>query len=173
MTSPSARLAEQRLTDAFRRHADAVHAFAVARVGEAAAPDVVSETFVAAWRRIDELEDPLLPWLLGAARRVIANERRRQIRTNALQTRLRQSQREGHDPETSGVLEALETLDDADQEILLLTAWFDLSTKELAGTLGCAAAAARVRLHRARRRLRDVLPPLTDSSPLDKRETVR
>ena len=42
--------------------------------------EVIAEVFVVAWRRLDELPDPVLPWLYGAARRVLANEFRHQSR---------------------------------------------------------------------------------------------
>jgi RNA polymerase sigma-70 factor (ECF subfamily) len=36
------------------------------------APDVVAETFLVAWRRLDDVPADPLPWLYGVARRVLA-----------------------------------------------------------------------------------------------------
>lgn len=54
----------------------------------------------------------------------------------------------------SWVHEALARLSPADQEVLRLTAWEELTVDELAVTLGCGRSAAAMRLHRARARLR-------------------
>ena len=51
------------------------------------------------------------------------------------------------------LLAALARLGPRDREALLLAAWEGLQGAELAAALGCSAAAAKVRLHRARRRL--------------------
>ena len=39
------------------------------------ADDVVSETFLVAWRRLEAIGEDPLPWLLGVARRVLSNAR--------------------------------------------------------------------------------------------------
>lgn len=50
--------------------------------------DVVSETFLHAWRRWDGVPQPPIPWLIGTARKVIGNQRRAAKRRSALQDRL-------------------------------------------------------------------------------------
>lgn len=62
----------------------------------------------------------------------------------------------GPDTERPGawVREALARLNPADQEALRLTTWEELTLDELAIALECSKAAAAMRLHRARRRLR-------------------
>jgi RNA polymerase sigma-70 factor (ECF subfamily) len=52
---------------------------------------------------------------------------------------------------------ALRALSESDREALLLIAWEDLTPSQAAASLGITAAAFRVRLHRARRRLSDRL----------------
>ncbi|WP_233578562.1 sigma factor-like helix-turn-helix DNA-binding protein [Micromonospora sp. BL4] len=52
---------------------------------------------------------------------------------------------------------ALSRLSDDDQEILRLVGWEQSSLSEAALVLGCGAATAKVRLHRARRRLTEML----------------
>jgi RNA polymerase sigma factor (sigma-70 family) len=49
--------------------------------------------------------------------------------------------------------QAFERLSDDDRELLSLVAWEGLSGHEIAKVLGCSRGAARLRLHRARKRL--------------------
>jgi hypothetical protein len=55
----------------------------------------------------------------------------------------------------------------ADQEVLRLAAWEQLDTPALAYVLECSEVAARVRLHRATRRLRLLMtvPARPDAAP--------
>src|SRR5918992_5175562 len=54
------------------------------------AVDVVGETFLTAWRKLDEVPsgDQTRPWLYGVARRTLANQRRGQLRRNRLSASL-------------------------------------------------------------------------------------
>ncbi|MHB1571332.1 MAG: RNA polymerase sigma factor, partial [Solirubrobacteraceae bacterium] len=117
------------------------------------------EVFVVACRRLDYVPDRALPWLLGCARRVLANQRRGQHRAEALTLRLKQAAAaHGVDEHAAQALgTALAELSSADQEILLLSSWEGLTGSELARVIGCSHAAAAVRLHRARGRLRAAL----------------
>jgi len=58
----------------------------------------------------------------------------------------------------------LESLSQMDQEVLRLTEWEQLDLTEAAAALGCSRTAAKVRLHRARRRFARRLAA-ADSSP--------
>lgn len=141
-------------------HADLVHAYAVRRVGHGSAGDVVAETFAVAWRRRVSVPSPVSPWLYGVARKVISQHYRTEVR----QLRLieRASSRfvpdnelfEGHVAERDLWERVLLTLDEADREALLLVAWEGLSPGEAAIVMGCSTGAFRMRLSRARRRLR-------------------
>lgn len=147
-------------------HHRAILAYALRRMGTDDAYDVVAETFLVAWRRIDDVPegDAVLPWLYGVARRILANTRRGIRRRKSLESRLVE-----HSPSWSvsavaishtgdpAIREAMNRLKPSDQEILRLTAWEGLSPKQLASVLGCSANAAAVRLHRARRRLASAL----------------
>lgn len=128
------------------------------------AADVVAETYVIAWRRMTELPDGEAGklWLYGVARRVLANhrrsERRRLIRHTELTDEIEHlyaapSHRGGRD----GVGEAMDLLADSDRELLALTLWEGLDPGEIATVLGCSRNAARIRLHRARRRFAKAL----------------
>jgi len=64
----------------YRQHAGAVLAYARRRTMQAVADDVVADVFLIAWRRVDDVPAERLPWLLGVARRVLANQRRGEYR---------------------------------------------------------------------------------------------
>jgi RNA polymerase sigma-70 factor (ECF subfamily) len=137
----------------FREHVGAVRAYA-ARRDPAVAEDVVAETFLICWRRLDDVPQDELPWLLGIARRCLANARRSRTRRAALLERV--AQEPPATPEASAadprVRSALALLSAGDREILLLVAWDGLDRAGVARVLGCSQATVRLRLHRARRR---------------------
>ncbi|HEY0189155.1 MAG TPA: RNA polymerase sigma factor [Cellulomonas sp.] len=155
---------EARFTALFQQTRSALLAYAVRRVADPAdAADVVAEAFLVAWRRIDEVPsgDEARPWMFGVARRVLANTHRGERRRHALADQLRAAVVEvapAVDVDTAtDVRRALEQLDEEDQELLRLTAWEQLARDEIALVLGVSRGAARMRLHRARRRLAAVL----------------
>ncbi len=63
------------------------------------------------------------------------------------------------------VIEALATIPSIDQEILTLTSWDGLKPHEIATVLGLSPNVVRVRLHRARARLRKALSAQADEAP--------
>ena len=152
-----------RLETLFAKHAGAVRAYALRRIDSASAEETVSEVFLIAWRRLSELPEDPLPWLLACARRVLANQRRATRRRLALLERVAEAR--DHEPiELDGAplgdraLErALAELSEDDRELLLLSAWDRLAPEQLAATLGCSRGTLAVRLHRARRRLAHAL----------------
>jgi RNA polymerase sigma-70 factor, ECF subfamily len=141
------RLYEQLLPD--------VKAYVLRRVERELVPDIVADTFVVAWRRLDDIPSPPLPWLLGVARKTVSNHLRSARRRSALVQRLESAGRvvDADASEIEAVLTALVSLGERDREALMLVAWDGLSGAEAAAVLGCSTAAFRVRLHRARSRL--------------------
>lgn len=142
----------------FRRYEPAVRAYALRRVGPSLADDVVAEVFLVCWRRFEEVPADALPWLLGVARNVLGTLRRGEHRRAALRGRLAEVQASAQRELVGigdGVLAAAMTqLSESDRELLLLVAWEGLSIRQLAASLGLRPSTARVRLMRARRRLR-------------------
>jgi RNA polymerase sigma-70 factor (ECF subfamily) len=57
-------------------------------VGPERAKDVAAETFLIAWRRLEDVPREPAPWLLGVARKVIAGQLRTDARRDALAARL-------------------------------------------------------------------------------------
>ena len=123
------------------------------------ADDGLAETFLVVWRRLDEVPDEPRAWLLSVARRVLANQRRSFRRQGALVERMSMERPlpVASEVERDSVLDALSKLRSVDQEVLLLVAWDGLTSAEAARVVGCSAVAVRLRLHRARRRLAQLL----------------
>jgi RNA polymerase sigma factor (sigma-70 family) len=150
---------ERRFTAMYDACRQRVWAYATARAGRQIADEVVSETFAVAWRRLADVPDPPLPWLLGVARNVLRDGHRAEVRREAFTAELaRWAPRSAGDvaeevAERLGVLRAMAAIPEGDREILILVAWQGLSPREAARVVGCSPAALRVRLHRARRRL--------------------
>jgi RNA polymerase sigma-70 factor, ECF subfamily len=153
----------ERLEALFRLHYTAVAAYARRRAPDHAADDIVAATFLVAWRRLDEVPAESLPWLLAVARNVIATQQRGSRRRGALRVRLEQTggTASGDPPaveEPAGrVAAALGRLPAGDREAITLIAWDGLRPAEAAAVLGQSPATFRVRLHRAKRRLRKEL----------------
>jgi len=145
-----------RLEELFASHAEAVLAYAQRRTDPTSAQDVVSEVFVIAWRRLDDVPLDAMPWLLACARRVLANERRSTQRRSALVDRLAETAGPTTywpDVEDRSLARALSTLSDSDRELLLLLTWEELTMAQAATVLGCSRHTLAMRLYRARRRL--------------------
>jgi RNA polymerase sigma-70 factor, ECF subfamily len=126
------------------------------------AEEIASETFLVAWRRLDAVPEEPLPWLLGTARRVLANQRRAAKRRwpNGRHASLDLVDAPDLEPppferlaEREAFLSAFAALGERDREVLSLIAWDGLRVREAAEVMGCTAPAFSIRLHRARQRL--------------------
>jgi RNA polymerase sigma-70 factor (ECF subfamily) len=142
-------------------HAARVQAYARRRVGPDLAEEVVAETFLVAWRRLDRVAPDPLPWLLVVARNTIANQRRATGRRDALTVELAgfaavvttTAAPDVGVVERQALLRALAALSAAEREALLLVGWDGLEAADAAAVAGCSVSAFRMRLSRARRRL--------------------
>jgi RNA polymerase sigma factor (sigma-70 family) len=137
-------------------------------------PDVVSEVFTVAWRRVDELPSPPEDrlWLFGVAHRcLLAHQRQRWGRARLLSMLESQSNRielveVSSDPSHFRLRSALESLRFKDREVLILVYWDGLSHADAAIVLGCSVNAVALRVKKAKARLQLKL------SPLDVRKTA-
>lgn len=137
------------------------------------AADAVAETFLIAWRRLDQVPvgvDARL-WLYGTARRVLANQRRAGLRRTRLSERLAVelstatvNPTDGRD-ESAAAAHAFRRLSRSDRDLLGLVAWEGLTPSELGSVLGCSANAAKIRVHRARRRFARGLGGAAEAKP--------
>jgi RNA polymerase sigma factor (sigma-70 family) len=148
-------------TDLYRSHYSAVLRFVRRRARESDVDDVVSETFLAAWRRQDEMAVAPLPWLYRTARNVILNTNRAAGRREGLVVRIASMRGDdlgAGDPiarfeQRQDLVSLWQGLDPLDQEVLALQVWEGLSGREAATVLGISRAACSMRATRARRRL--------------------
>lgn len=146
----------------YEEHYDEIHAFCARRVPWSDADDAVADVFAVVWRRIDDDDSNPRAWLFGIARNVIRNQWRSTARRSRLFGKVRGLApateqgpeaivvRRSHDER---VIAAVRLLSESDQEILMLSAWDELSGPEIATMLGVTANAVQQRLLRARRRL--------------------
>jgi RNA polymerase sigma factor (sigma-70 family) len=163
------------VSEIYARHVDAVFAFAVRRCRSPEdVADLVSTVFLemlSAAAGYDRRRGEVRPWLLGIAVRCLADQRRADYRRSQLVTRL------GTVPELRGdeqerveamldaarlapaVQRALAELTEAEQELFLLVADDGLSVADAARALGLTPVAGRMRLARARRKLRSAMKP--------------
>lgn len=153
----------------FDRYAKAIGDYARRRVGREAADDVLSETFLVAFKRrasFDGRWDTARPWLLGIATHVIKRHRA----TEAAQWRaFERAAGAGERFSGSHAGEADERIDASaavralgpriaalsakDRDTLLLYAWGDLTYEQVAEALGVPVGTVRSRLNRVRRKL--------------------
>ncbi|WP_277212080.1 RNA polymerase sigma factor [Isoptericola croceus] len=151
--------AQERLTGLWVEHHEQVTRFVARRVAPELVEDVVSESFLVAWRRLDDVPRDARPWLFGVARNVLATHLRTHGRWRALSVRLEQQPepaRQGADDvavDRADLRQAWELLSDGDREVIALVAWDGLTAVEAARVLGCRPTTFSVRLTRARKRL--------------------
>lgn len=168
MTKPS----EDAFRACFQATSGRVRGFLLRRGAGDLADDLAAEVFAIAWRRWREVPDEPLPWLLRTARNCLANARRSERRRASLIEGLPRPDPVDQTLESAAraermaeVLAALDRLSAPDRELLLLVAWEGLTSAGAAEVMGWTAVTARVRLHRARRRLTALLDPSLTTTP--------
>ena len=169
---PAAAARDPQLFEEFyRRHVDAVTRFVARRVDDPhTAADLTAEIFLAVLDSAHTYRPRLgseTAWLYGIARNVVSSERRRVARE--AERNLRFSGRRSLeaddivrledklDAESPGrrVLAALARLPEGERAVMELIAVDQLTVTEAAAALGIRQVTARVRLHRARKALRE------------------
>lgn len=159
---------EMRFREAFDDYFDAVTRYCLRRLPQSNANDAAASVFVVAWRKIAEMPegDETLPWLYGVARNEVRTFRRSLRRSAALRVKLSgQPYYPVAGPEAvvvrnddqAQLIGAFKTLGSADQEILRLRAYENLSVNQIAVVLGCSSEAAKKRCSRATKRLREAV----------------
>lgn len=152
-----------------------VLAYCMRRMPAEDAGDACSETFLVAWRRLDDVpDDPeTLPFLYGIAAKVLANQNRSARRHTRLKAKLNGlGVTQSDDPSAlvlknsqhQEVLDALERLKPRDREIIMLYTWEDLPREAISRMLGMSKAAVDQRIHRAYKKLARILKPANESS---------
>jgi RNA polymerase sigma-70 factor (ECF subfamily) len=125
------------------------------------AADVLAETYLIAWRKLNAIPkgDRARLWLFGVARNLLLKGAGRRRSTHVLVERLAGELQNGvrapvDDDRSAALGTALAALPERDREIVTLTAWEGLTPRQIAAVTGMSANVVRVRLHRARARLR-------------------
>jgi RNA polymerase sigma factor (sigma-70 family) len=147
------RQTESRFHEIYERYREDVTLYVRRRVSADVVEDIVAETFLVCWRKLDEVPRQPLPWLYAVARKTLANHYRatagRNLPALAVQAEDAFLPIERDDTLAS----AFGRMSEPDREVLRLVAWEQLSLGAAARVLGCSQVACRVRLHRAKRRL--------------------
>jgi RNA polymerase sigma factor (sigma-70 family) len=177
--------------DAFRElfdeHARSVYNHAFRLTGNwSTAEDVVSLTFLEAWRLRDRVDagvdgGSLRPWLLGIATNVSRNVRRAARRYDGALARLPKQEvvpdfaeevttRIDDREQLALVRTAMAALRKPEREVLALCVWSGLDYTEAAEALGVPVGTVRSRLSRARKKLNKLLTAGRIRAPKENRE---
>lgn len=153
---------------AYDAHADAIFRHCFLRVRDrGTAEDLVQETFLKTWAYLADGKpvDNLKAFLFRVANNLIVDTSRRKRETIDIDELCVSGREPGEDTrgrlaeylDGKEALARLDQLDDAHREVLLLTYVDGLRPKEIAEVLGENANAVTVRLHRAKKKLKDLL----------------
>jgi RNA polymerase sigma-70 factor (ECF subfamily) len=140
-----------------------VRRFLARRTDPDTADDVLADTLLVVWRRLDDVPagEEALPWAYAVARNALANAERGARRQRRLAHRITVTDPPAETAPTEAepddrVAAALERLRPDEAELLRLWAWEQLGPTEIATVLGLTPNAVSIRLHRARGRFKEV-----------------
>ena len=143
--------------------------FLARRTDHATADDVLAETLLVCWRRLDDVPvDAALPWAYGVARRCLANAERSARRQGRLAARMAtvdppvQAEAGPGEGGDERLQEAMTGLTDIEAVLVRLWAWEQLTPAEIAAVLDLTPNAVSIRLHRAREKLKAALRKTPD-----------
>lgn len=161
---------EQALTSALVDATPALLGYFQRRVGFNDAPDLLGETMVIAWRRVDDAPtraEEARMWLFGIARGALLNYSRGERRRWALIDRLRgalpvRGAQPGAD-EGLDARDAIARLPAEGREVVELVHWEGLSLAQAASVIGVPASTARGRYAKAKQQLKASLSVGTDA----------
>lgn len=165
--------AEEFFEEIYRQTYRKTLAYVLRRTDRTDAHDVVAETYLVAWRRLEDLRQVREPqaWLYAVAYKTLGNhlrsaKRRADLADRASGIGRSEEQLGGPDwsfekrDEFERVMAALETLSVGDQEILRLVAFESLNHTEIGTVLGIRSSLVRTKLYRARKKLNNALDGL-------------
>jgi RNA polymerase sigma-70 factor, ECF subfamily len=151
---------EERFTALAHVVAEPMRRYVARRADPDTEQDVLADALLVVWRRLDDVpDDDPIPWCIGVARGCLANAHRAARRQQRLVQRLSLQPREPIGPvlDDADLYDALGRLSEQDRELVQLWAWEQLAPQEIAVVLGVTPNAARIRLHRARTKLAQLL----------------
>jgi RNA polymerase sigma-70 factor (ECF subfamily) len=161
--------AEDRFTEIYAEHRHAVYAYFLGRTDASAAPDLLQETFLRVWRRLDEVRD-LQPdkqraWIFTVARNLTIDSYRSGATRKATESALRavttESVASGEQPETRAeqaeqlriLAAAIAELPESQRLVITMQASGGLTSAQIGEALGEPAGTVRYRLSEARKTL--------------------
>lgn len=164
---------EAKFAELYRAYGKQIHAYCLRRTSRSHAADAVADTFLVAWKKIEQVPsgEATLLWLYAVAFRVLSHQWRTRARSQRLRDRLGGLADPGVEPpdvlvirdeEYRMVLKASARLRPIDQEILRLTLWEELSHADAALVLGIDSDAVKQRAYRARRNLANEYQKITN-----------
>jgi RNA polymerase sigma-70 factor, ECF subfamily len=125
-----------------------------------AADDAAQDATIRAWRHRGRCRTPARPepWIATIARREALRVLAQRSELSSGNDEIADTRQDMGDlADSLDVRRAVRAMDSQDRRLLVGHYWQDLSNSELAMQLGLAEVTVRVRLHRLRRRLRDIL----------------
>jgi RNA polymerase sigma-70 factor (ECF subfamily) len=147
-----------------------VRRFLARRTDPDTADDVLADTLLVCWRRLDDVPagDEALPWAYAVARNSLSNAERGARRQHRLVQRIKvvsppTEEAAAIDPPDPAVAATLARMRAQDAELMRLWAWEELAPAEIATVLGISANAVAIRLHRARSRFKEIHSTSTDA----------
>jgi len=171
----------------YREHVEAIERFVARRIGDRErAADLTAEIFLAAIdsaHRYRPRRGTPRTWLFGIARTVVAADARSRERRRVGEERVRGSALLDEDDAarldaridaaagSRDLYAAMDRLPDGERAVLELVAIDELSLSEAAAAAGVRPVTARVRLHRARRKLRTELEAATEPTAIKENRT--
>lgn len=181
---PSDRAADrERFEDVYQNTRVPVLAYLLRRTANPEdAADLLADVYLVAWRRIQDVPSggEARLWLFGVARRLIANHRRKkrsevglagELQTNLLLLETN-SGASAKDSSAEVVRAALAAVGGRDRELLMLSAWEELTPVQIAAVVDRPVGLIRVQLHRARRRLGELITNSILETPNERSRTV-
>lgn len=164
----------------FDAHAGSLHGYLARRIGDQAADDLVSETFLVALQQrhtYDPARAGVRPWLYGIASNLLRRHVRQEVRgwqararmagTDRVQSEspeVRTTERVTAQQQVRQLAGALAALEPGDRDVLLLTSWGRLTSAEVAQALDIPVGTVYSRLHRVRRWLQSHSPVATSGT---------
>jgi RNA polymerase sigma factor (sigma-70 family) len=147
---------------------------------QALSEDVAQDTFIAAWKQLDQLREPgsLRSWLFGIARNLARKARRRSDRETPIEEPIVEAGDNPFDAVSGAqaervVGEALSKVPETYRDVLVLYYREQRSVREVAAALGISEAATLQRLARGRQCLADGVTTLVERSLRGQRKPRR
>ena len=146
----------------FREYLSPISKFLARRVEGQFIEDLASDVFAIAWQKRDQIpKDFELPWLYRTARFVVANHRRKDSISAkliaSLTTPVAAPSAENLALAEMGLEKAWSRLDDKERELLSLSAYEGLNSKEIARVIESSENAVNIRLSRVRKKFAEFL----------------